>query len=189
LTYFFINSKPSNDATKLREENEKLKQEITKLFGELRGHGTSPADKEFTIRQAQMQFQLTEYDSDLQRKQALHSKMLDNLSHTHMTSMGNMEQLLIIESRIDCLEREKKDLQRDMTEQKSLEAQLGDLKRREKEHIRMMTLKAESKKQCEKLKKKIIQIKSDRVKLIEQMKSDNDSFKRYKSEKEKEVNR
>jgi len=106
-----------------------------------------------------------------------------------MTSMGNMEQLLIIESRIDCLEREKKDLQRDMTEQKSLEAQLGDLKRREKEHIRMMTLKAESKKQCEKLKKKIIQIKSDRVKLIEQMKSDNDSFKRYKSEKEKEVNR
>jgi hypothetical protein len=52
-------------------------------------HDTSPADKEFTLKQAQKQFQLTEYDSDLQRKNALHSKMLDNLSHhAYIASMG-----------------------------------------------------------------------------------------------------
>ncbi len=178
-----------------KESKEELKEDLEEDLT-LGGHDTSPADKEFTLRQAQMQFQLTEYDSDLQRKQSLHSKMLDNLSHTHMASMGNMEEL---KSRIECLEREKEDLQRclttsdrKMTEQKrerlkSLEAQVGELRKREKEHIRMMKLKEENEKQCEKLKNEIMQIKSDRVKLIKQMKSDNDSFRRYKSEKEKEV--
>lgn len=37
------------------------------------------------------------------------------------------------------------------------------------------------------MKNEITQIKSDRVKLIKQMRSDNDSFRRYKTEKEREV--
>ncbi len=175
-----------NTKEEVKEEEEEMET----------GHDTSPADKEFTLRQAQMQFQLTEYDTDLQRKQALHSKMLDNLSNSHMANIGNIDDLKL---RIECLEKEKEDLQRCLTSSdrkmneqkkerlKALETQVSDLRKREKEHIRMMKLKEENEKQCEKLKNEIMQIKSDRVKLIKQMKSDNDTFRRYKSEKEKEV--
>jgi hypothetical protein len=150
-------------------------------------HSDPAAEKEFTLRQAQMQFQLTEYDSDLQRKQALHSKMLDNLTRTHM-SMGNMEEL---RTRIESLEGEKLELQRvinssdrKMTEQKKerlkvLEGEVGELRRKEKELQRMVRLKEENEKQCEKLKNEIMQIKSDRVKLIKQMKTDNDRLVIY----------
>lgn len=104
-----------------------------------------------------MQFQLTEYDTDLQRKQALHSKMLDNLTRSHMGSAANMDEL---KSRIDCLEREKEELQRQvhsshstpahndrkMGEQrrerlKMLETEVNDLRRKEKELQRMIKLK------------------------------------------------
>lgn len=178
-----LRDKPSEPA---QNEEETAETEV---------QGDPAVEKEFTLRQAQMQFQLTEYDSDLQRKQALHSKMLDNLTRSH-ASMGNMDEL---KSRIQSLESEKLDLQRlinssdrKLTEQKkerlkALEHEVSDLRRKEKELQRMYKLKEENEKQCEKLKNEISQIKSDRVKLIKQMKADNDKFRMYKTEKEREV--
>ena len=143
-----------------------------------------------------MQFQLTEYDTDLQRKQALHSQMLENIRSSHMGGMENMDEL---KSRIESLEFEKSELQRvistsdrSMTIQKKerlkhLEREFQDLRRKEKELQRMIKLKEENEKQCEKLKNEIMQIKRDRVKLLKQMKTDNDTFRRYRTEKEKEV--
>lgn len=69
-----------------------------------------PADKDYALRQAQMQFQLGEFDSELMKKQYLHQKMLDNLTQlsgkdTKLES--NMDEL---KSRIDSLEKEKIDL-------------------------------------------------------------------------------
>ena len=52
----------------------------------------------------------------------------------------------------------------------------------------MSKLKEENEKHCEKLRLEIQHIKQERVKLIKQMKSDTDHFRKYKQEKEKEVN-
>ena len=52
----------------------------------------------------------------------------------------------------------------------------------------MIKIKEENEKQCEKLRQEIQHIKQERVKLIKQMKQDTDTFRKYKQEKEKEVN-
>lgn len=52
----------------------------------------------------------------------------------------------------------------------------------------MIKIKEENEKQCEKLRQEIQHIKQERVKLIKQMKTETDSFRKYKQEKEKEVN-
>ena len=159
-----------------------------------------PVDKDYALRQAQMQFQLGEFDSELMKKQYLHQKMLDNL--THLTGRdtkleSNMDEL---KHRIDSLEKEKEDLldqirtsDRKQSDQKKdrlkqLEQEVLDLKRKEKETQKMIKIKEENEKQCEKLRQEIQHIKQERVKLIKQMKQDTDSFRKYKQEKEKEVN-
>jgi len=63
-----------------------------------------------------------------------------------------------------------------------------DLKRKEKETQKMIKIKEENEKNCEKLRQEIQHIKQERVKLIKQMKLDTDTFRKYKQEKEKEVN-
>ena len=65
-----------------------------------------PADKEFALRQAKMQVQLSEYDSELMKKEMLHRKMLENILSTAKDT--NTEEL---KSRIELLEREKEELQ------------------------------------------------------------------------------
>ena len=146
-----------------------------------------PADKEFTLRQARMQYQLADFDSELVKKQSLHQKMVENLTRTNMT-FENLDEL---KSRIECLEREKEELQgvikssdKKLSEQKKdklkqLEAECAELKRKEKDSQRMLKLKEENEKNCEKLRNEIQHIKQERVKLIKQMKTDNDSFRRY----------
>ena len=52
----------------------------------------------------------------------------------------------------------------------------------------MIKIKEENEKNCEKLRQEIQHIKQERVKLIKQMKQDTDTFRKYKQEKEKEVN-
>lgn len=65
-----------------------------------------PADKEFALRQAKMQVQLSEYDSELMKKEILHRKMLENILSTAKDT--STEEL---KSRIELLEREKEELQ------------------------------------------------------------------------------
>jgi kinesin family member 4 len=71
---------------------------------------------------------------------------------------------------------------------KQLEQEVADLKRKEKDTQKMIKIKEENEKQCEKLRQEIQHIKQERVKLIKQMKQETDSFRKYKQEKEKEVN-
>jgi kinesin family protein 4/21/27 len=65
---------------------------------------------------------------------------------------------------------------------------VADLKRKEKDTQKMIKIKEENEKQCEKLRQEIQHIKQERVKLIKQMKQETDAFRKYKQEKEKEVN-
>jgi hypothetical protein len=63
------------------------------------------ADKEYALKQAQMQVQLTEYDSMLMNKQVLFQKMLENNLNARMD--GQMDEL---KAKIEALEKEKKEL-------------------------------------------------------------------------------
>ena len=174
---------------------------------------TEPADKDYALRQAQMQYQLTEYDSELLRKQVLFQKMMENnkLASSGSSGVGgtatvgasssssvNAEEM---RSKIESLEAEKADLletirvdtaARKLVDQKRerlkfLESEVLELKRKEKEATRVAKLREENERNCERLRQEIVHIKQERVKLIKQMKSDTDAFRKYKQEKEKEV--
>lgn len=67
-------------------------------------------DKDYALRQAKMQLQLGEFDTELLKKQSLHQKMLQSLVHlTGRDSKleSNMDEL---KNRIELLEKEKEDL-------------------------------------------------------------------------------
>jgi kinesin family protein 4/21/27 len=73
-------------------------------------NSNEPADKDYALRQAQMQFQLGEFDTELMKKQYLHQKMIENLTQLSSKDTkleSNMDEL---KSRIDSLEKEKEDL-------------------------------------------------------------------------------
>lgn len=159
-----------------------------------------PVDKEYVMRQARMQFQLTEYDAELAKKEMLFQKMRENNYEDQLLrSSHNMQDL---RSKIDSLEKEKEDLmdalrsneatsrkaadlKRDRLKQ--LELEVLDLKRKEKEYARMVKLKEENEKHCERLRAEIVHIKQERVKLLKQIRSDADAFRKFRQEKEKEV--
>ena len=54
-----------------------------------------------------------------------------------------------------------------------------DLKKKEKEVQKLIKLKEENEKHCEKLRQEIVHIKQERVKLMKQMKAETDSFKKF----------
>ena len=156
-----------------------------------------PAEKDYALRQAQMQVQLTEYDSELAKKESLFKKMMENQTYSGMfggyegaTSSGVDE----LKSKIAALEKEKEELQdmlrssdsasRKIAEQKrdrlkQLEADVLELRKKERELVKMIKLKEENEKHCEKLRNEIQTIKCERVKLLKQMRADTDSFRKY----------
>lgn len=156
-----------------------------------------PAEKDYALRQAQMQVQLTEYDSELAKKESLFKKMMENQTYSGMfggyegaTSSGVDE----LKSKISALEKEKEELQdmlrssdsasRKIAEQKrdrlkQLEADVLELRKKERELVKMIKLKEENEKHCEKLRNEIQTIKCERVKLLKQMRADTDSFRKY----------
>jgi kinesin family protein 4/21/27 len=62
---------------------------------------------------------------------------------------------------------------------RELEGEVVELKKKEKELQRMIRLKDENEKHCEKLRNEIQTIKQDRVKLLKQMRADTESFRKY----------
>ena len=160
-----------------------------------------PVDTDYVMRQAKMQWQLTEYDSELAKKEQLFRKVRENTYDSIndvKLATTNIDEL---KGQIDALEREKDKLQdllrsseiskkqAEVTRErlKLLEAESLEVKKKEKEYHRMLKLKEENEKHCEKLKSEIVQIKAERVKLMKQMRADADAFKKFKQEKEKEV--
>ena len=63
---------------------------------------------------------------------------------------------------------------------RSLESEVLDLKKKEKEVQKLIKLKEENEKHCERLRQEICFIKQERVKLMNQMKASTDSFKKLK---------
>ena len=134
-----------------------------------------PVDKDFALRQAKMQYQLTEYDTELMKKTQLFQKMLENNMNKHENKIeANMDDL---KTRIDALEKEKEDLldvirngeagaksktgaEQRSTRLKQLEAECSELKKQEKDFKRMIKIKEENEKHCERLRNEIQHIKA-----------------------------
>lgn len=149
---------------------------------------------DYALRQAKMQVQLTEYDTELTKKEYLFRKMQENAMSTSLNDPLHLEACMDdLKTKIIALEKEKEELQdmlrsssdatRKVAEQKrdrlkQLETDVLELKKNERELIKRIKLKEENEKQCEKLKNEIQMIKSERVKLIKQMRSDTDAFRK-----------
>lgn len=156
-----------------------------------------------------MQVQLTEYDSELAKKESLFRKMMENQLSTSSALLssgvygGTDSSMDDLKTKIAALEKEKEELQdmlrssdsasRKLAEAKrdrlkQLEADVLELRKKEREFVKMIKLKEDNEKHCEKLRNEIQTIKCERVKLLKQMRADTDSFRKYRQEKEKEVN-
>lgn len=185
---------------KIKESENEEQAEMTE--SELNLDQNEPMEKDFALRQAKMQCQLSEYDTELAKKEILFRKMIENNINSIKDARfeANMAELKL---KIESLEKEKEDLldvirngdtaskkQADAKKDrlKQLEGEVMDLKKKEKEFQKMIKLKEENEKHCEKLRQEIQNIKQERVKLIKQMRADTDSFRKYRQEKEKEVN-
>jgi len=161
-----------------------------------------PIDKDYALRQAKMQIQLTEYDAELCKKQMLHQRMIETTSQYGMLNLNYQNCMDDLKHKVELLEKEKEDLHELLKQgesskkaadarrdrMKQLESEVSDLKRKEKEFQKMIKLKEENEKQCEKLRQEIVNIKQERVKLIKQMRADTETFRKFRQEKEKEVN-
>ena len=227
-----------------------------------------PVDTDYVMRQANMQWQLTEYDSELAKKEQLFRKVRENtydsindvklaeqlqdlqrnseiskkqaeVTHERLKlleaeflevkkkyeelklkeeneklkseivqikaerenaydSINDVKQALCeLKGQIDAIEREKEELQdllrNSEISKKEAEATHERLRLKaeslEVNNQRMLKLKEENEKHCEKLKSEIVQIKAERVKLIRQMRADAEVFKKFKQEKEMEVSK
>jgi kinesin family protein 4/21/27 len=161
-----------------------------------------PLNKEFTLKLAGYQHQLTEFDSELSKKQQLFSKMLENNMNKHESKVAaDGKDMQALQLKIDALEMEKDELLKasmtaskvqnvadeKRTRLKQIELEYGELKKKEKEFKRCLKIQEENERQSERLRREIQHIKTERVKLIKQMKADTDSFRKYKSDKERQV--
>ena len=142
-----------------------------------------PVDTDYVMRQANMQWQLTEYDSELAKKEQLFRKVREN-TYDSINDVKLAEQLQDLQRNSE-ISKKQAEVTRERL--KLLEAESLEVKKKEKEYHRMLKLKEENEKHCEKLKSEIVQIKAERVKLMKQMRADADAFKKFKQEKEKEV--
>ena len=177
-------------------EFEQLKEKEVQLAPESQNEAdfaaNEPVDKDHTLRIAGMQYRLNEYDTELIKKQQLYDKMFDNKNNTHenkQTVTAEMETLI---AKIDSLEKERDELLKSRVDQKKdrikqIEAEFQELKKKEREFKRTLKIQEENEKQCERLRTEIQNIKTERVKLIKQIKADSDNFRKYKTDKEKEV--
>lgn len=178
------------------QEYEQIKKDSSEIMNEPEVSDLNePMEKDYALRQAKMQCQLSEYDTELAKKEILFQKMVENT-----VSMRYEAQMEEFKHRIDALEKEKEDLITNKNSDskktsevrrerlKQLESEVQELKKKEKDFMRMVRLKEENEKHCEKLRLEIQNIKSERVKLLKQMKSETDTFRKFRQQKEKEVN-
>ncbi|XP_060598856.1 chromosome-associated kinesin KIF4-like [Ruditapes philippinarum] len=160
--------------------------------------------KQHTLRRARMNNQLTELNKILETKEKLANKFIQN--DTKMVEMqAKYEQdMKNLEVEISSLQKEKENLSTALEDAKTnvaasklseqrrkrlqeLEGQMGDLKKKLVEQKKMLKVKDQSEKQVTQLNTEIQGLKTQRVKLMKQMKEDNDQWRKWRQKKDKEV--
>ncbi|XP_076066005.1 kinesin-like protein 3A [Oratosquilla oratoria] len=157
----------------------------------------------FTLRQAKLNEELHELNRALTLKEELMVKMSandDRFVSLRATYEKNVKDL---EDQVNIVSKERDQLTQQLrstlapaaskiSEQrrkrlKELEGQMQSLKKKITEQSKMLKMKEQTEKQVNKLGSEIQSMKAARVKLIRQMKEDNEKFRVWKAQKDREV--
>ncbi|XP_025088015.1 chromosome-associated kinesin KIF4-like [Pomacea canaliculata] len=156
------------------------------------------------LRQAQMSRELQELNRILSRKQELASQM-DRSEEEMATMRAHYEKLMQEwEGKVSQLEKEKEELSMTLFDARTnanatkvseqrrkrlqeLEQEMAQLKRKMADQAKILKLKDSSEKHVSRLNVEIQSLKQQRVKLMKQMKEENDVWRRWKQQKDKEV--
>ncbi|GAB6033179.1 hypothetical protein CHUAL_012786 [Chamberlinius hualienensis] len=155
-------------------------------------------------RRAEMNRQLQALNKALALKEELAVKLSHNSDQFGTIKEQYENNMKELEKEVAVLQQEKEDLSaalraaqsnsnNKISEQRrkrmiELEAQLSELKRKMTEFQRMASMKATSDKEISKLNKEINDMKHTRVQLVRQMKQESERMRKYKLDKEREVN-
>lgn len=159
---------------------------------------------QFTLRQAKLQDELHELNRNLALKEELMGKMTSNDSQFVAMKIKYEKEKKDLESHIDILAKERDELTQQLrtisknpgsvkiAEQrrkrvKELEEQINNLKKKQAEQAKMLKMKQQTELKVNKLSQNIVAMKQAKVKLIRQMKEDNEKFRVWKMQKDREV--
>nr|CAB3259107.1 chromosome-associated kinesin KIF4A [Phallusia mammillata] len=159
---------------------------------------------EHILRTAKLSNQLQELSKALAMKEELAKRMCAGGEDMGVLKSQYEDKLLKLDKQIDSLQKEKDALatalevavknneNRTISEQRrrrllELETQIKELKREKKEKEKVSKLKAQGDQKITKLNGEIQAIKSSRVRLMRQIKEENQKFLAMKKEKEREV--
>merc|ERR1712029_464399 len=162
-------------------------------------------DEEHAKSQAALALQLQNINDMLDKKEQLASTMMVNeekfteMREKYEESLAKMqEELATLQQERDKLEKQgskapkSNDPACKISEQRrkrnqELEAQITEMKKKIQEQSRMLKASERTEKEAKKLRDDISQMKSNKVKLIKQMKDDSEKNRVWKQQKEKEV--
>ncbi|XP_063877388.1 chromosome-associated kinesin KIF4-like isoform X2 [Scylla paramamosain] len=187
---------PSSDTpcNEVQQEGSNM-EEMAKEFG-----------TEFTLRQARLNEELQGLNRALAMKEELMNKMAVNDTQFVAMREQHEKEKKQLEVHIDLLCKERDELMQQLkvaahgsasskvSEQRrkkvqELEAQIADLKQKQKEQVKLIRMKEQSEQKVNKLNSEIQAMKATRVKLIRQMKEDSEKFRQWKAQKDREVAR
>ncbi|XP_068231625.1 chromosome-associated kinesin KIF4-like [Palaemon carinicauda] len=160
----------------------------------------------YTLRQAKLNEELQDLNKALALKEELMSKMSTNDTQFVAMKFQHEKEKKDLECHIDILSKERDELMQQLKAASSgatsnkiaeqrrkrvqeLEGQILDLKKKQKEQAKLLRMKEQSEQKVAKLNTEIQSMKAMRVKLIRQMKEDNEKFRLWKAQKDKEVAR
>lgn len=159
---------------------------------------------QYTLRQAKLQGELHELNRNLALKEELMGKMTSNDTQFVAMKIKYEKEKKDLESHVDILAKERDELTQQLrsisknpgsfkiAEQrrkrvKELEEQINGLKKKQSEQAKMLKMKQQTELKVTKLSDNIVAMKQAKVKLIRQMKEDNEKFRVWKMQKDREV--
>ncbi|KAB7496099.1 Chromosome-associated kinesin KIF4, partial [Armadillidium nasatum] len=174
----------------------------------IEGEKVSPIKGEFgaayTLRQAKLNEELQDLNRALAMKEELMTKMTQNDSRFVVMKSNYDKNMKDMEEQINNLMKEREELTQKLrnsghqnasnkiSEQRrkrlqELESLISGLKKKVGEQNKLIKMKEQSEQKVIKLNTEIQNMKSMRVKLIRQMKEDNEKFRKWKAQKDREV--
>ena len=197
----FSRHQPPSNNNSMKEEAVANSEENTDLKN---GESNQPDfGVAYTLRQAKLNEELQELNKALIMKEELMSKMTTNDNEFTHLKPDYEKNLKSMEEQIDILMKEKDELTQRLKHSSSaasskiaeqrrkkvqeLETQISNLKKKIMEQGKQLKFKEQTERKLSKLGSEISSMKATRVKLIRQLKEDNEKFRVWKMQKDREV--
>ncbi|XP_073987839.1 chromosome-associated kinesin KIF4-like [Rhodnius prolixus] len=167
----------------------------------------SPIKKEHLASQAQLNDQILKLTKSLAAKEDLMSRMCESSDHLNNMKNTSQENLEDLKRQIAELQKEKEDLVNQLKQTSSdktnsskvaeqrrkrlqeLEQKVAALTKKIVEQERIIKLKESSDVKIMNLKSEILSMKQMKVRLVQQMKAENEKFREWKVQKDKELHK